>query len=100
MDEKKRGVAIQEDEEMKENNKVIKRDWRGEGVKEEETKGTQSANSGMNEGQRKKEFALRFAERYLKEHGLEVELDVVSDMIEAQLIKFLMQARLRLAAAG
>jgi hypothetical protein len=62
----------------------------------------QSGLAGLiqNEGQKKKEFAVRFAERYLKEHGLKVELDVVADMIEAQLIKFLMQARLRLAGAA
>lgn len=46
-----------------------------------------------NEGKKKKEFAVNFAERYLREHGIAVELDVVGDMIEAQLIKLLMDAR-------
>jgi len=54
----------------------------------------------LNEGKKKKEFAVDFAERYLKEQGIEVELDVVGDMIEAQLIKLLMQARQTAGVTG
>lgn len=55
----------------------------------------QSGLTGVieNEGKKKKAYAIQFAERYLREHGFEMELDVVSDMIEAQLIKLLMEAR-------
>ena len=62
----------------------------------------QSGLTGViqNEGSKKKEYAVNFAERYLKEHGLAVELDVVGDMIEAQLIKFLMQARQRIGVGA
>ncbi len=62
----------------------------------------QSGLTGLirNEGRVKKEYALKFAERYLKEHGIKAELDVVSDMIEAQLIKLLMDARKRVGGAG
>lgn len=55
----------------------------------------QSALTGviLNQGSTKKMHALDFTERYLNEHGIEVDLGIIGDMIEAQLLKLFMQAR-------
>lgn len=48
--------------------------------------------AGVNIAREKKGFALDFAGRYLKEHGINIDVSVVDGLIEAQLMRFQIEA--------
>ncbi len=51
-----------------------------------------AANAAVSLAKQKKEYALSLACKYLQDHGLRVDMSVVDGLIEAQIMRFKMQA--------
>jgi hypothetical protein len=52
-----------------------------------------------NIGPEKKQYAMQMAARYLEQHGIQLPQDLAGGLIEAQLLRFRMQARGQSGAA-
>lgn len=53
---------------------------------------TAAVQAGASLGEQKKTYALGLAKKYLEDHGLKVDMSVVDGLIEAQIMRFKMQA--------
>lgn len=51
-----------------------------------------AVNAGASLAEQKKDYALSLAQKYLEDHGMRVDMSVVDGLIEAQIMKFKMQA--------
>ena len=55
--------------------------------------GTSAAMSlGVSVAQQKKQYALDMAKKYLEEHGVKMDMQVIDGMLEAQIMRFKIQA--------
>lgn len=55
--------------------------------------GTSAAmNLGVSVAQQKKQYALNLAQKYLEEHGVKMDMQVIDGMLEAQIMRFKIQA--------
>lgn len=55
--------------------------------------GTSAAmNLGVSVAQQKKQYALNMAQKYLEEHGVKMDIQVIDGMLEAQIMRFKIQA--------
>ena len=64
------------------------------GVLAAEQSGVKAAalNAGVSLAQQKKQYATNLAQKFLEEHGVKMDQQVIDGMIEAQIMRFKMQA--------